>query len=517
MVGLLDLPLELREPILLDVILDTTQQPPNDPASAERSEGYEVMKTNGYCTEPWGHIHCKPLQRHAMPLLHVNQQIRDEIIDLMPRKLAQRVDDAKLDVLCVEEVGRDLWATWLSAPFPTNNLNTLHAQIRDFQIPSSSARLIMHQKGSIGKDCKYWVNLENAEMLLRFLADFLRPRTGTTSIHKSQRIASADGNQLTNRTIQNLTIDIPFDPDQQDSLKARIRCSWCTDPGGDISTNHARCRIPSGKRAALIFAQFLLKQLLHMFETVSIGWRRRSFLRIIFEAIGTIHLKVGGRSFGSLNLSQILAELPRSEQWNGCSITRSEFFQWKRAAEEERKTAGFTMVNPSVQEHELVGSAGIIASMLSARGESIVRDVTIPQEDVEPSARQTAVNGRVAFTGKSMFIQEDGSSLPGHTTFYYSADMPLWVPVQRPFAGQPADYPHVRDCEEEYIEEQPKDGELVLFKRDAILFRPDNLATSVDSGEATFYGTAEERNTEQPFAIEEDSPQAGDHRGTCGT
>lgn len=501
MVGLLDLPLELREPILLDVILDTIQQPPDDPASAGRSEGYEVMRATGFMAKPpRDATFLKPLQHHAMSLLHVNQQIRDEVIGIMPRRLAQRVDDAKLDLLYVQNMGWNLWATWLSAPFPTNNLNTLHAQIRHFQAPRFYAPLIAHQNVSTGEDCKFWVNPESAEMLLDFLAELLRPPPGKTS------------------TIQNLVIDVPFDPDQQDSLETRVRCSWCTDPGAGIPNNHARCRIPSGKRAALILAQALHDQLLHIYEKSPTGWRIMRHPNIIFEAIGTIHLKVGGRPFRSLNLSQVLAELPRSEEWNKRSIRRSEFFQWKRAVEEKRKTAGFTLVKSSVQEHELVGSAGIIASMLLARGESIVREVTTSPEDVEPSARQPAVNGIVAFAGKAMLVQEDGISLPGHATFYYSDDIPLWVTLPQPFAAQSVDYSHVRDYQGEYIEEQPKDGELALFKREAILFQTDSmLTTSVDSGEATFYGPAEEGNTEQPFAIEEDSPQAGDQRGLCGT
>ncbi|KAI7788251.1 hypothetical protein LA080_012318 [Diaporthe eres] len=478
MVGLLDLPLELREPILVEVILDTTQQPPNDPASAERSEGYEVMRTSGCKAEPWGLVHCRPLQRHAMPLLHVSQQIRDEVIELMPRRLAQRVDDAKLDVLYVEEFSRNLgfcpnlWVTWLSAPFPTNNLNTLHAQIRDFQIPISSswARLIWHHNVSIGEDCKYWVKPESAEMLLKFLAEFVRSRKGKTSIHKTQRISGSGGSQPANRTIENLVIDIPFDLDQQDSLEARVRCSWCTDTGDNISNNHAHCRIPSGKRAALIFAQSLHKQLLHILETAPTGWRWMSFLRKIFLAIGTIHLK-----------------------WN--DISRAEFFQWKRAAEEERMTAGFTLVKPSVQEHELVGSAGIIASMLSARGESLVREVTTSSEDVAPSGRQPAANEAVAFSGKAIWVQEDGSALPGNATFYQHTNMgPWWGGFS--WIVHPADYRHEIEYQEEYIEERSRDGELILFTGEAILFWADNIEGTIISGEATFYCQGEEGSME---------------------
>ncbi|KAK7717121.1 hypothetical protein SLS63_010740 [Diaporthe eres] len=498
MAGLLSLPLELREPILVGVILDTTQQQPNDPAAAKCSEGYEFRKTIGFGTEPQGSIFCKPLRRHAMSLLHVNQQIRDEVIDIMPRRLAQRVDDAKLDLLYVQYTGWDLWATWLSAPFPTNNLNTVQAQIRNFQVRRSLSERIIHPTVSIGEDCNHWVYPEFASMLLNFLADSLQTRPGKNSIYATQKTAGAHGSKADNLTIQNLVINIPFELDPPDSLETRVRCSQCTDADGDIVNNHLHHRVPSGRRSALILAQSLRKQMLHFFETAPTGWRAKTFPKIVFECIGTIHLKVQGKLFGSLDLSQILAGLPHSEEWN--NISRAEFFQWKRAAEEERMTAGFTLVKPSVQEHELVGSAGIIASMLSARGESLVREVTTSSEDVAPSGRQPAANGAFAFSGKAIFVQEDGSALPGNATFYQDTDMGPWLDAF--WLGgfsrivHPVDYRREKKFQEEYIEERSKDGELILFTGEVILFWADNIEGTIISGEATFYCQGEEGSME---------------------
>lgn len=172
-IGLLDLPPELREPILVEVILDTTQEPPDGPLSAKNSEGYEVVKISGIDTGPGGPIYHKPLQSHSMPLLHVNKQIRDEVINLMPRKLGQRVDDAKLDVLFLQGKRPRVWGTWLSAPFPTSNLNTLHAEIREFMMVKSGGHRSTHMIAKAGQDCKLWVNLQCADKLLKFLAHFL--------------------------------------------------------------------------------------------------------------------------------------------------------------------------------------------------------------------------------------------------------------------------------------------------------------------------------------------------------
>lgn len=198
-----------------------------------------------------------------------------------------------------------------------------------------------------------------------------------------------------------------------------------------------------------------------------------------------------------MDLSEILAKKPRSEEWNENGVSRADFFQWKRLAEERRKTAGFTMVKSSVQEHELVGSAGIIAGMLSKRAQSLVREVSKFSEDVAPSARSPAANERVAFTGKAVFVQEDGSSLPGNATFY----QPLAYVPPRPgtFSQWPREpvLSHGRGTyyAGRHIEEQPNDGKTALFKGEAIIFAANSTEVTITSGEATFYGSAEEGRT----------------------
>lgn len=493
MVGLLDLPLELREPILLDVILDTTQPPPPDgPDSVKhrQGKGYERIGSTGITDDPWGRILCKPLQRHAMPLLHVNQQIRDEVINLMPRRLAHKFNDAKVDVLYVENMGWDIQATWLSAPFPTKTLDTLHAKIRDIQFPTPNSPVLRHAKVNTTQDCRYWLHPETAIMFLQFLAVFLRDQRGTTT-----RCAEAYScwSKPADRTIRNVVIDIPFELDHQDSLETRVRCFGCTHDGGRMANDQSFSMIPSGKRAALIFAKSLQNQLLRLFEMVQTGWSFYEFPRIAFESIGAIHLKVGGRPFASFDLGQILAKMPHNEEWTAARFSRSRFFEWKRNAEEKRRTAGFGEVRPSFQEHELVGSAGIIASMLSARGDSLVSEATSFLEDVAPSIDPPEADELIAFTGNAVFIQ-DGVALQGSATFYCPDDtVGRYTGFSLPGASQSPD----NSYEEEYIEEQAKNGELVLFKGEAILFPVQPVQFSITSGEATFYGPTEEDTTEQ--------------------
>lgn len=509
MVGLLDLPLELREPILVDVILNTTQQRSEDMHSVinDLRYNYVVIKSHNYETP--GPIRFRPLTGHAMSLLHINQQIRDEVIELMPRRLGHRKDDAKVDLIYVDEVQWDcttsLYATWLSAPFPTNHLNTVHAQIRDVQSPSCPALSHPHPRVSVGQDCKFWVDTQSAGMLLNFFARSLVAEWGDASIYEVQSISGVVGSRTVNRTIQNLVVDIPFERDQQESLETPVRCQWCPGAHKGISKIDAHRMIPSGKRAALLFAECLQRQLLHIFDSAPKYWRANTFPCIIFERIGTIDLNVQGILFGRLDLSQILANLPRSEEWTGPAFSRAEFFEWKRATEEKRKLAGFRVVRPSVQEHQLARSAGLIASILAARDGCLVRKVASLSDGGTPSPRQPARNEKVAFTGNALFVQEDGIELPGKVTFYSSTDA-TWENMRLEFRRPRSDSSILSDVNPEDLEppnlvEQPKDEEIVLFKGEAILFQSDKINSTITSGDAIFYGHAEEASTEQSGSI----------------
>lgn len=500
MVGLLDLPLELREPILLDVILDTTQPPPDGHASVQNREGYENIGSSGISHDPWGRMVCKPLQHHAMPLLHVNQQIRDEVINLMPRRLAHKFNDAKVDVLYVENMGWDIQATWLSAPFPTKTLDTLHATVRDLLFRTPISPVLGHPKVSTTQDCRYWLHPETAVMFLQFLAVFSREQKGTTTRYTD---AYSCWSKAANRTIRNVVIDIPFELDQQASLETRLRCFGCVHDGVRTTNVQSLSMIPSGKRAALILAQSLQNQLLRLLEMVQTGWSFYEFPRIAYESIGAIHLKVGGRPFASFDLGQILAKMPRNEEWTAARFSRSGFFEWKRNAEEKRRTAGFGEVRPSFQEHELAGSAGIIASMLSARCDSLVSEATSSTEDVAPPIDAPEAEELIAFTGNAVFVQ-DGVALPGNATFYCPDDtVGRYSGYLQPGAFQSPNDPY----EGKYIEEQAKDGELVLFKGEAILFSVKGVEFSITSGEATFYGPAEIDTTEQCGVVDAGSQQ----------
>ncbi|KAH8784901.1 hypothetical protein F5883DRAFT_635883 [Diaporthe sp. PMI_573] len=366
------------------------------------------------------------------------------------------------------------------------------------------------------EDCKDWIDPENAEMLLKFVAKSLHARAGNASIHESQGIAAPQGSRPAHRTIQKLVINIPVDPDAGHSREAQDI--------HQVSSKNVRCMIPSGKRAALVFASSLHEQLLRIFDNVLKFCHDNSFRTRIFECVGAIDLNVDGRLFRRLNLSQIFANLPCDEQWFGFGFSRVEFFEWKRAAEDKRKAAGFELVRPSVQEHELAGSAGLIASILAARDESLGREVILPSDDDTPSARQPETHEQF-FIGNALLVQENGSMVAGEATFYYS-DLFIWMNTLQ-YVRPPATFPPLHHDQpdpsfselsyarkvfnKQALGDRPREREVVLFEGETILFSGVDYYETITSGDATFYGRAETASTERSSSTKAVFQDARDH------
>lgn len=520
MVGLLDLPLELREPILLDVVVDTIEKQPETPFELSKFKGYRTVFTHGG-------LFCKSLRRDARALLHINQQIRAEVVDLVLRKLAQRTDDARLDLVFEDRTNGpfNLWATWLSAPFRAYHLHTLHTQVRYLQVKKAGTRTNFPHvfRLSNTEDCCEWANGPTADRLLWFLAESLRTEAGKASIHRGRRKTRSTitgGDRLSLRTIQKLAIDIPVDPISPNSRNKPVRCMECHQTYEGTSLR----MVPSGKRAALLLAKSMHKILMWNLHDVAgtPEYYHGTDFRPIFERIGTIDLNVDGRLFENINLSQLLAETPLGEQWLDSPFRRTNFFDWKRAAERQRKAAGFKSVNTSVQECHLAGPAGLIGSILAARDDSLLGEFIGPSEKNVETPGQPAADEQVAFTGKAVLVHEDGSKLSGDATFYCPSDM-SWEdsqsdsstdsstdtislgPPPKPFSDlqnclQPsAAYDNF--CNEFSVGkplpgDRPRKGELVLFEGEAIVF-PEARFETIISGDATFYGRAEEVDAKQ--------------------
>lgn len=497
MAGLLDLPLELREPIFLDLILQTTQQPPESPLSASRSNTYGLIRGIPVLKKTRD-VFGRPLQNHAMPLLQINKQIRDEVIDLISRRLRQRVDDAKVDVMYLAHVG--LWATWLSVPCPTAHINTLHAGLRSFQALHLGTDWLVGYEDtddSMRQGSCSGVDVQNADMLCDFLAAFLTGHERKSLSVMSQSTNSGRVHRNFGPTVNRVVVDVDIDSEwdakqgtpQYPLTDAKVvyNLTQSDDDLKQLANKAYHCMVPSTRRNALAVAESLYQHLLKVFDVQPEYPRSaRSFPDIVIENVGGIEIKVGGKPFRSLDLGQVLAELPRREEWKHKGFRRSDFFKWKRSAEEKRKTAGFEVVRSSVHEQELVGSAGLIANMLSERRESLVRGVAAFSEDVAPFSTQPARGETVAFTGKATFIQKDGNALPGNATFYCHTRL-TWRNMHLHFhTAQPVDQNSNPHRPVQHIAEVPRAGELVLFEGEAIFFP----ANEITSGHATFYGRA---------------------------
>ncbi|POS75212.1 hypothetical protein DHEL01_v206396 [Diaporthe helianthi] len=506
MVGLLDLPLELREPILLDVIFDTIKQQPAQPPTLDEAVIGDYRCVQVFERGRNGSVlsFCSSLKRHAMSLLHVNQKIRNDVISFVLPGLAQHTNDAKLDIIIKKGPHPrpvSLWATWLSAPFPAYHLNTLHMQIRYFQDHVSWEHHPSRILRSV-KDCDSWIDYGTADMLLRFVAE--QTKAHGASIHERQRITITKGRLKSHRTIQKLVIDIPVDPNVPTSRGERVYCSGCL-PNTTSTWDEANfCMVPTGKRTALILAKFLREKLLEIFHSVAESLEQPDYttIRIIFERVGTIDLNVHGRLFESINLGQILAKSPRTEYRWGPFLAggRADFFAWKRAAEDQRMAAGFEPVNHSMQEHELSGPLGLIGSILSRRVDSIL--VKDPGDDVPP-ARQRVPRDPVVFTGKAALIQEDGTRISGDATFHRPAMFVLgnmlFVDLGFDTFDTYGEVPLLSDSDSSFSGirgEEVREEEIEIFKAEAIVISTYDFEETIISGDAIFYGSAK-ASTEQ--------------------
>lgn len=276
--------------------------------------------------------------------------------------MGQRIDDAKIDFMYLRCEG--LWATWLCAPFTTRHLNTVHAQLRKFGGcklfgPAAWARARLWSITG-GFETLTSTDLSgdlDVLRLLNFLTSFLR---GMASSQEIPSFNSSSGRRDVIRTIQNLSINILFDCERRNQ-------SWLAEPNSASTNNHQHIRdvlqhMAVSKDDAFESAELLHEHLLKVFDLVRKKVRGMTFPARILENIGTIDIKVGGVPFRNLDLAQILADLPRHETWTGIDseFTRSEFFEWKRSAEEKRKKAGLRVASASIQEDEIVQSAGIL-------------------------------------------------------------------------------------------------------------------------------------------------------------
>ncbi|KAL1878180.1 hypothetical protein Daus18300_002097 [Diaporthe australafricana] len=482
MVGFLDLPVELRDQILLEVILDTIQQPPEAPVSVKNNEAYRLVEDDsGFMASYSVGYFCKALQRHALPLLHINQQTRDEVIGVVSRRLGQRVDDAKLDVMDIKNEGT--WATWLSAPFPFTHLNVLHVQLRMFDVPL----LDQTPEGYLGD------NDPDAEGLCDLLACFLGALAGRSLLLENPEPSAGYGWRRGHHWVESLSIDIPFnsEPDPRYSLETFMQHAM--DPNFKSTDEHYHCVVPSTQDIATAFAEFLHRYLLRIFDGEPQRRRNFHFHDIVYERIGKINISVGGTPFRSLDLSQILAELPPNENWFWAMLSRENYFFWKRMVEDTRETLGFRVVSPSIQEHELEGSLELIVGLLAAGNERLlddIRDDEFPDEfppPGEPDNREI-----VAFTGQAVLIQEDGTKILGNANFYWKTDHIYYddeediVRTGRsrgPFGTLPACY-RMAD-----LEKKSENGEAELFSGEAIVIGTSTIV----SGDATFYGRAEDK------------------------
>ena len=314
--GLLEIPIEIREQILNEFLDTSRVEGPVNPKST----------INDRKTLPHSHIFFKKMQNLAVPVLLANKQLHGEIKDLINRKSSQRANYA-IDIMYVKDSG--LWSTWLSAPVLTTDLGTIHATFRLFNQPDNLPDTMyfpnMWRGGDGGPPSGVWVFYD---MITQFLDQRIGPWPHRAEV-EAERI-----------TIRRLVLDVltPVEPDIFPLAESPHR------PGHDWMYRERQMRNSLQKTPAQVFANFLR---LEISGLLCMGYHMMGYGDVLHERFGNIEIRVDSELYHTWDVSNIFAKLPLyDDQWGTFSIAerKASYRTWKLQAAEKRQRAGFRVV-----------------------------------------------------------------------------------------------------------------------------------------------------------------------------
>ncbi|CAM1500627.1 Fc.00g097890.m01.CDS01 [Cosmosporella sp. VM-42] len=314
--GFLEIPIEIREQILSEFLDISKAECPINPTSA----------INDRKPLPHKHIFFKKMQNPTVPLLLANKQLFGETKGLLSRKRSQRANYA-IDIMYVKNSG--LWSTWLSAPFLTTDIGTVHTTFRLFNqpnnLPSEMNFPNMWRGGDGGPPSGVWI-------FYHMITQFLDQKIGPWPLR-----AETEAETI---TVQRLVLDVltPVEPDIL-SLAA-----FPHRPGHDWMDRARRTRNESKGLPAQVFADFIKREIGGL---LCMGYYTTGYGDILHERFGIIEIRVGGEPYHSWDVSEIFSKLPlNDDQWGTFSMAerKASYRKWKLEAAEKRRRAGFRLI-----------------------------------------------------------------------------------------------------------------------------------------------------------------------------
>lgn len=314
--GLLDIPVEIREQILNDYLDTYRAEAPLNPASS----------FHGRQSHSYDHVFYTKTQNPALSVLLVNKQLHVEMKDVLRHKRSQK-GNYELDIMYVKDSG--LWPTWLSVPTLTTDIDTIHATFRLFNLPDNIPKEMKYRNMWLGGDggppSGVWVFYK---MFTRFLEQNIGPWPCRIE-EEAQSI-----------TVQRLVLDVvtPAEPDILPLASTSRR------PTVDYMGRFFLKAENESTPAVRIFANFIRREIGAL---LCMGYHTTGYGEMLHERFGTIEIRVNGEEYHKWDLSDVFARLPLSDdQWGTFSAVqrKASYRHWKTDTAEKRRKAGFKVV-----------------------------------------------------------------------------------------------------------------------------------------------------------------------------
>ena len=370
MPSLLDLPRELRDIIIADV-LNTPRMPPAAPSKTNRADFIDFDHKATIETRGHGHMGAIYHEQRGtqgifysqVSLLLTNRQISVETKSVMKSRMRSARSssvDYILDLSVQNEM--DLYPTWLQVPVITNRVSTLYVNVRLFGhlLPEEDAARFTNDGRVSGLRCSFYSLLE------RFLqygpADkkpYIPEHTyGSVRFPLAGHYESEDHNVTVRNLILNFESaesELPFESGNRYGW-SRFRRRHCDSYLGSDPREGPGNRDKYTTRPEWL-AKFLAMEINYL---LNMTFHTSRYGVLLHERIGTIRFLVDGKLAYEYDLPRRLAELRKShpsEVFGEVHFHHDRvylFWEWKKKTLEWREQVGLPVLWPQDPELQWV-------------------------------------------------------------------------------------------------------------------------------------------------------------------
>lgn len=315
-------------------------------------------------------LYYRPLQNDVLTLRLVNHKTKNEIDYILGNS-----KNCEADVTFVQNAG--LWMTWLGLPGLSRDISQLRLQFRIFNF--SSSRFPVESMEPQMWPRRFWEPEmrdfqpfpdigPGARLFSGFLEGLLHGAAGPWPAcvqHRTRKGSPQDEMKRSSQgccrcewrsglTVKHLVYDIISTGDgtppgrcfERPLPAGTDRCKGnMEDPVSVLVSSlpqEAYAGVPPTKLAAFGLAKYLHRELSKMEDVTSEYF---GGLRIMFERVGTIDIRVNGERFQALDLDDMFACLPL--HLDPKFVDAKEFWHWHKRAKERRKALGFHVARNS--------------------------------------------------------------------------------------------------------------------------------------------------------------------------